>query len=69
VNNCESCKFSEKSRTELSKMFCKRFPPYIVGGVVPVIGGASVIVQSAYPTVDPADKCGEFEKFIAAVLS
>ncbi len=58
--SCRSCEWRAKLH---SKLFCRRFPPQNIGGLMPGPNGQPITVfTSSYPEVNADLPCGEYKR-------
>jgi hypothetical protein len=63
AKSCRSCEHRVKLKEIPGKMFCRRFPPQVYGGVVPDATGRPALLWGAtYPEINPDLPCGEYHR-------
>lgn len=60
ARSCRSCEYRLATQ---GKLFCRRYPPQNIGGLVPDSQGRPITMfMSSYPETNPVFPCGEYRR-------
>lgn len=60
AKSCRSCEYRLKAQGEPDVLMCRRYPPQVIGVVIPTSSGVQTAVNAFYPQVNPEWPCGEY---------